>query len=213
MDPWLWNYRNYRRKVKELLFYRSELEFQEEVLKTVHPEFEKYYREYCATKGIDIDLLNKNKSTQVDEQLNTASEKKEKIFNKSKKIKKQTNKAFEKIYREIAKKVHPDKLARRLPTPEVVEKEAMFKKAASAMKQKDWGNLLEVAEKLEIKPRNFDGLETEIVKEIRKIKALIANNEKMYSWAFYKSETKEEKDQVVKNFLLQLFGYIVDKND
>ena len=91
--------------------------------------------------------------------------------------------------------------------------EEMFKKAANAMEKEDWGKLLEVADWLDIKPRNFDGFEKEIEGEIEKLKKLIENNKKTFSWAFFNCKTIEEKNQVVINFLQQMFGIIVDKTN
>ena len=49
----------------------------------------------------------------------------------------------------------------------------MFKAAAGAMGSADWGKLLEVADKLDIKPNKFDGMAEEIDLEIEKINKIV----------------------------------------
>tara|TARA_B100000131_G_C17889829_1_gene521842 strand:- start:63 stop:701 length:639 start_codon:yes stop_codon:yes gene_type:complete len=210
---WYLQYKKYRKKVKELLFHRSELEFQEEVLKDAHIKFEEYYRKYCIDNRIDIDQLNKNNAETVHNIYHDARTKEEGLVHMPKNKRQTSVKVFDKIYREIAKEIHPDKLCTLLSLPEIQEKENMFKKASGAMNKEDWGILLEIADKLNIKPKNFDGMEPEIEKEINKLKNIIENNEKMYSWVFAGCDTDIERDQVVKNFLFHLFGYVVDKSN
>ena len=48
-----------------MTYLRSELEYQEEVLRTAHFDFERYYREWCANNDLDLVELNKQNSKQV----------------------------------------------------------------------------------------------------------------------------------------------------
>ncbi len=210
---WYLKYKKYKRKVKELLFIRSELEYQEELLEQTHPEFEKYYRKFCVDNRIDLDYLNKNNDKKVDNIFNHSEEKRDKLIHKPRKEKKNPTRVFDKIYRSIAKEIHPDKLSSLLSLQEIQEKEEMFKKATGAMNNEDWGRLLEVADWLNVKPLSFDGIEEQIDLELVKLKNLIQNNKNMYSWAFANCETDEERNKVVENFLFHLFGFVVDKKD
>jgi len=210
---WWIEYKKYRKKVKELLFVRSELEYQEELLTETHPVFEAYYRKFCIDSQIDLDYLNKNNGKSVENLFNQSEEERDKLAHKPRKEKNNPTKVFDKIYRAIAKEIHPDKLSKSLSTEEVSEKEELFKKASGAMNKEDWGQLLEVADWLNIKPRSFDGVEGQINTEIEKLNKLIESNKHMYSWAFAQCETDEERNEVVKKFLFHLFDFIVDKND
>ena len=210
---WFLNYKKYKRKVKELLFIRSEFEYQEELLAETHPLFEEYYRKFCIDNRIDLDYLNKNNDKKVENIFNQSEQKKERLVHKPRKEKKNPTKVFDKIYRAIAKEIHPDKLSKFLPTAEATEKEEMFKKATGAMNKEDWGLLLEVADWLNVKPRSFDGIEEQIDLEIQKLNKLIENNKNMYSWEFAKCETDEERNRIVEKFLFHLFGFVVDKKD
>jgi len=210
---WFLEYKKYKKQVKQLLFVRSELEYQEELLEQTHPEFEKYYRKFCADNRIDLDYLNKNNDKKVEEIFNKSEEKKDKLIHKPRKEKSAPSKVFDKIYRSIAKEIHPDKLSPSLSPEEFKEKEDMFKQATGAMNMEDWGNLLEVADWLNIKPRSFEGFEEQITLEIAKINLLIENNKNMYSWQFAKCKTDEQRDIIVVKFLFHLFGYVVDSDN
>ncbi len=135
------------------------------------------------------------------------------MVHKPRKEKKNPTKVFDKIYRAIAKEVHPDRLSKILTTEEATEKEELFKKATGAMNKEDWGQLLEVADWLNVKPRSFDGIEEQINTEIEKLNKLIENNKHMYSWVFAQCDTDKERNEIVKKFLFHLFGFVVDKND
>ena len=205
---WLLKYKKYRKKVKELLYVRSELEYQETVLKDAHHDFEVYYLRYCAENNIDLSSLKSGKEDRVEQIFTQTESKKNELIHKPvEPERKKKTKVFNLIYKDIAKKIHPDKLSIFLPQDELKEKEDMFKSAASALNIGDWGKLLEVADKLGIKPKNFDGLSEEIDLEIEKINKLVSHNETTYSWVWFNCEDEACREQVILNFLQQLFGY------
>ncbi len=204
---WLLNFKKYKKKLKELLYYRSELEYQNDVLSTAHRDFETYYLQYCANNGIDLKILNETNREKVNKTFEESEANTNALIHKSTKKSKDETKVFNPIYKEIAKKVHPDKLSIFLPKDELEEKEGLFKQAATAMDMADWGKLLEVADRLNIKPKNFDGMEAEMDAEINKIKLIKENNENMLSWIWYQCEDDDCRDEIVRNFLFTLFGF------
>lgn len=205
---WFLKYKKYKKKVKELLFVRSELDYQEEILKDAHYEFEIYYLRYCAENNIDLPSLKEGNQRRIDTIFSETEGKKNELIHKPIETEKKKNtKAFNLVYKEIAKKIHPDKLSIFLPEEEIREKEDMFKTAASALNVGDWGKLLEVADKLSIKPKNFDGMMEELDLEIEKINKIVAHNNNTYTWHWVNCEDDECKQNVVLNFLHQLFGY------
>lgn len=205
---WFLKYKKYKKKVKELLFVRSELEYQEEMLKDAHYEFEVYYLRYCAENNIDLPSLQQDNKQKVDNIFTSVENHKNELIHKPLEPKKRKKtKVFNLIYKDIAKKIHPDKLSIFLPEEDIKEKEDMFKAAASALDIGDWGKLLEIADRLNIKPKTFDGVMEELDLEIEKINKLVDHNRKTYSWHWVNCEDKECKDRVVLNFLNQLFGY------
>ncbi len=205
---WLLKHKKYRKKVKELVFLRSELEYQETVLKDAHHDFEVYYLRYCAENNIDLPSL-KTGSEQKIEQIfvETESKKNELIHKPLEPKKRKKTKVFNLIYKDIAKKIHPDKLSIFLPEEEIKEKEDMFKVAAGALDVGDWGKLLEIADKLNIKPKSFDGVFEELDLEIEKINKLVEHNNATYSWVWFNCDDEPCRERVILNFLQQLFGY------
>ena len=210
---WLLKQKKYKKLVKELLYHHSELEFQETVLKEAHIEFESYQHEYAAKNNINLKSLQEQHSERVDEILPTPKQQKvdeaglivteEKTEEDREQIKK-----FSKVYKMIAKKIHPDKFANRLRTEEIEEKEELFKRASEGFENREWGKMLDVAEQINVKPSNAEELYPEIRKEITKIKDQIEKNSSMYSWKLYQCEDNEEcKDLLMADFFKRLFNY------
>ena len=210
---WLIKQKKYKKLVKELLYHHSELEFQEAALRDAHADFEEYQHQYAAKNNIDLkQLQNKNaqrvseimpqpKQQEVDEAGLIVTE--EKTEEDREQIKK-----FSKVYKMIAKKIHPDKFANRLRTEEIEEKEELFKRAAEGFESRDWGKMLDVAEQINVKPSNAEELYPEIRKEITKVKDQIEKNNSMYSWKLYQCEDNEEcKDLIMADFFKRLFNY------
>ena len=200
---WVIHHKKYKKLVKELLFHRSELEFQDEVLSEAHLAFEAYQQKYAAKNNLNLQEMQQQNSSKVEElipqpkQADTDDEGLIVVNNKDEEDKEQI-KQFSKVYKLIAKKIHPDKFANRLRTEEIEEKEEMFKKASGGFEDRDWALMLEVAEQINVKPANAKELCAEIKKEIKKVKGLIERNNSMYSWKLYECEDNEEcKDLIM----------------
>ena len=211
---WLIKHKKYKKLVKELLYHHSELEFQETALRDAHGEFEEYQHQYAAKNNIDLDHLRRKNSDRI-EQIVPKPKKQEVdeegliVINNDKNDEdKEQIKKFSKIYKMIAKKIHPDKFANRMRTEEVEEKEELFKRASAGFESRDWGKMFDVAEQINVKPANAEELYPEIRKEIVKVKAKIQRNGSMYSWKLYQCEDNEEcKDLIMADFFKRLFNY------
>tara|TARA_R100001509_G_scaffold118186_1_gene72669 strand:+ start:544 stop:1152 length:609 start_codon:yes stop_codon:yes gene_type:complete len=196
----------FKKLLNEYRSYKFELEFVEDVLNEYHREFEVTYRTYCADNGIDLDKLhNDNKErvnkifpdhdTTVVEQVTENKKKPDVIKHKS-------------IYRELARKLHPDSL------PEGDErydeyKEA-FQRATHAHDNSAWGDLFDLVERYDVNLRNYDSICNSLVKDIAKIKKQIEYHKKTFSWSLYECEgTKDCEERVIKNFLMHVFRYTV----
>jgi len=193
-------------KFKKLLNeYKSckfELQMIREILKDAHLEFEIFYRRWCVENNVDIDSLNEQNHKKV-----------QMIFNNQEKglsvIEEPTNNKtdkYKKTYREIAKKIHPDKL--NTSDPRFWEYTNAFKDATNAVNKQRWGDLFEVVDKYNIPISEYDEACKDIKISIDETKKLIEHEKKSYSWALYKCEENEKcKETVIKNFLHQLFGW------
>ena len=210
---WNTSYLQYKKLVKELLFVYSEKEYMQEVLKSSHNDFERYYLDFCYAYGINKEKFEKRNAEKLSKMLPPPKQTQE---DDSGRVpmeappppkKDAAYRTFNRIYRLIAKKIHPDKFSNQPRTEEIEQKETLFKQASSAFNQQNWGSLLEVAEKLDIKPHSFDGLNRRIRDEISNVKKEVANIETMYSWKFHLCEEDEDcKNRLMKLFVKQLFN-------
>lgn len=140
----------FKKLLNEYKSYKFELQMIREILKDAHLEFEIFYRRWCAENDIDIDSLNEQnyKKVQV-------------IFNNQEKglsvIEESTNNKtdkYKKTYREIAKKIHPDKL--NTSDSRFWEYTNAFKDASNAFNKQRWGDLFEVVDKYNIPISEYD---------------------------------------------------------
>ena len=144
-------------KFKKLLNqYRSlrfELEFIEDVLSEYHLIFEETYRKYCAENDIDLQALHEQNQEKVEKLFsNKPVPKEEEEIVESKAM----SSRHKSLYRDLAKKLHPDLLPE--GDPRYDEYEQAFKEAAAAFDNSSWGDLFDLAERFDIDARNFGPL-------------------------------------------------------
>ena len=203
--------KRYKKLVKELLFAYSELEYVEEVLSDAHIEFEKFYQRFCKENNVPVDELNKQNS----EKLDKIYPKKEVITNEQgivqfeePKKENPAHKVFQKMYRLIAKKLHPDKFENREKTPEILEKISSFKQATGAYNKKNWAEFLDICEKYDILPTRYEKISTVIREEISHTNNQIKNKKMAFSWRLHECNGNGPcMRKVIKQFLKQLFNY------
>ena len=186
--------KKYNRLRKELQFVQSELEYVQEVLKEWHLIFERYHRDYCEKNNIDLQILNKKHSERVSEIIPTPLTKENGlvVFNRKK-----DKGVFNKIYKQIAKKLHPD----------VGGDEEEFKKATTAMQQKNFEKLLDICDNHVILINVDEELIELLKQQILETKEKIKQEKSTYSWCLYSCVDDKCKDNVIKNFLKHLFNY------
>ena len=206
--------KRYKKLVKELLFTYSELEYVNEVLKGAHLEFETYYRNYCDDNNVPLDDLN----SQNQERLSTIFPKKKVNVDETGIIQydqvneeeKQNNKVFHRMYRIIAKKIHPDKFSNIELNDVIMEKINDFKEATSAYDKKNWAKFLDICEKYDILPTRYEKINSLITKEIYDINKLSERQKLTYSWRLYEcGDDTECKNNLIKEFLFLVFKYSV----
>jgi len=195
-------------KFKKLLNqYRSlrfELEFIEDVLSEYHLIFEETYRKYCAENDIDLQALHEQNQEKVEKLFSNKpvpkEEEEEIVENKA------MSSRHKSLYRDLAKKLHPDLLPE--GDPRYDEYEQAFKEAAAAFDNSSWGDLFDLAERFDVNARNFGPLCDSLEEDIEKISAKIDNEKKTFSWALYECEETEDcTERVIKNFLFAVFRY------
>ena len=190
--------KKYKRLRKELQFVQSELEYVQEVLGEWHLIFEEYHREYCKRKQIDLDQLNKQTIEKIDHILPKPAKKENGIIlyenQKDKSV-------FKKLYKKIARKLHPD----------LGGDEKEFQEAVTAMQEKNFEKILDICDKhdilIEINKEMLELLEEQILH----VKEQIKKEKSTYSWSLYSCADDRCKDNVIKKFLKHLFNYEENK--
>ena len=119
---------------------------------------------------------------------------------------------FSKLFKKIATIIHPDKLENsdEFSKREKKKLSEMFKKASTALEDRNYFILLDIAEELEIDPpKNYEQQARWIKKELVKEKENLAAKKMSYNYMFSEMETDEQRDMLMRKFLNQLFGIVV----
>ena len=186
--------KKFKRLRKELQFVQSELEYVEEVLSEWHLIFEKYHRDYCKRKGIDLDQLNKQCSDKINQLIPEQIKKDNGLIVYDNKKDKDV---FKKLFKQIARKLHPD----------LGGDEKKFQEATSAMEEKNFEKILDICDEhgilVEINKEMLELLE----QQISKTKEKISKEKSTYSWSLYCCSNNKCKDKVIQKFLKHLFNY------
>ena len=110
------------------------------------------------------------------------------------------------VFKQIARKLHPDKLSD--DDPRLEEFENDFKTAAAGINDGNWGDLFNIAEKHDIDIKDFDEVNKSIKDSIGVIRKKIEALKNQYSYMFYECEDDDNcKDNIIKSFLRQVFGH------
>ena len=189
--------KKFKKLRKELQYWLSDLEYTEEVLDEWHHKFEEYYREYCKEYRIDIDKLNKENEKKVKEILPSGLILKPESG--TTKFEDRTDeKQFKKVYKQIARKLHPD----------IGGDEEQFKEATTALSEKNFEKLLDICEEHDILVEVDEEINKVIQRQIQETKQKINKAKSTYSWKLYEcEENKNCKKDIVKRFLKHLFNY------
>tara|TARA_R100000005_G_C4983807_1_gene192715 strand:+ start:1062 stop:1700 length:639 start_codon:yes stop_codon:yes gene_type:complete len=200
----------YKKLSNELKFKYSELDYVEQACIEGNMEFEEHYRNFCGEHNISISELESNNPEKVKQFSNkpvTPDQQEKDISVEPSKEDKRRKKIFQRIFHGIAKKIHPDKFSNMEKTNEILDKEEMFKRATQALDNEKWGELLEIAEKLDIHPQKYEKINELLRDEISDLNKEIARKQRSFGWMMSQAETVEEKDNIVISFLKNLFNY------
>ena len=181
-------YKKYKLYLNKLDFLKSELKLKKDILISVEPKLIASIYKFCNDNNIKIDHEKQVKSAlnEDDQNLNTSSYKK--------------NKDISEIYKDIAKKAHPDKHVNN--KDKYLEMEELFKEASSALSNGNWNSILKIAEKLNIKLRSISKIIDIMSEEILEVEKEIKSFDTRIGWLYYKCDESEEcKESIVKLYL------------
>jgi hypothetical protein len=202
----------YKRLMNQLNYAYSEIELISETLPELYGEFEDYYNNFLDENELSKKELEKTDSPEfvkfkeeMKPKLPETDETGISILEEKTDSYKEGKKAFTKLYREIVKKAHPDKIITEDPFYRN-ELTILFKGATYAMDKGKWSKLLKIAEDLGVKPPNYKEINRFLKKEVEELNNQVELHKRKFCWRLYEAEEKEEKDKVIQNFIQQLFG-------
>ena len=116
-------------------------------------------------------------------------------------------------HKKIALSLHPDRVDKNLPPETRKDMVSRFRKANRAMEQRKYFILLDIADELNITtPRNYAQQNRWMKREIDRIEPLVRAQKNTYNYKFADTETDDERDVLIKQFLYQLFGFQLPEN-
>ncbi len=202
----------YKRLMSQLKFKNEELEIIEESMRDIHIEFESYYSSFLKENNITKQDLEKSKTQEFGDFMTRASTPAMPETDETGLIaveqlsdeEKEAKVVFAKLYKDIVKKCHPDRLSR--DDLEYFNKmNTHFKAASWAYNHAKWSILIKVAEELKIKPSNYKKMNGHLRREIKVLDSELRRHKGSYGWRLYQEEDKEGKDDIIKEFIFQVF--------
>jgi hypothetical protein len=178
----------------------------------IHLEFEKYYAEFLKKNSITKQELEKSsrgefksfKESVLSPQMPETDETGLVVIEQMSDEDKEAKKVFTKLYKDIVKKCHPDRLSQ--DDMDYFNKmNTKFKAASWAYNNAKWSILIRVASELNIKPMNYKKMNGHLRKEVIKIDKKLRNHKMSYGWKLYQAEEKTQKDNIIKEFIYRLF--------
>jgi len=221
----------WKRSIHTLKYLHEELKLVKEVNQETAPDFEIYYHQYCAKNDIDVKKLNKEHRERIKDVYNVKDvssfeapppdvtgslsiymDTDDNLDNEYQSTQDDlgVREAFTKLYKKLAMILHPDKIDASLPHKEYYEKIGSFKKINAAFEKRQYFVLLEYADRYNIAtPKNYAQQIRWMKMESEKLYQEVAHEKRTFNYLFGECETDNEKDQVIKSFMNQLFGLVL----
>jgi hypothetical protein len=202
----------YKKLLSELKFKNEELEIMDESMYDIHVEFELYYHEFLEENGLTKAELEESKTKQFekfqDDQASDLTQETDETglvaLQEVSDEDKEARKVFAKLYKDIVKKCHPDRLS--TDNMEHFNKmNSRFKAATWGYNNAKWSIVIKVAQELGIKPSNYKKMNGHLRREVKAVDEKIRKHKSTFGWKLYEAEEKEEKDNVIKDFIFALF--------
>ena len=173
--------------MKKINYLETELEWQQEILLEKHPEFDQFWREWCAKNDVDPPNFDQPKPPPVEDDF---EEIEQKPISEEVKLGREHFKA---TYRQLAKAVHPDKNG---------GNDEDFKALNHSWQEGKWSIIITLCIKHNVTIRNAKEINKLLQKEIKDLENMKDKNEGMYSWKFWECEDDEEcKERLAKHFM------------
>ena len=219
--------------VDEYKHLHKQLGYAKSIGKDSAGDFQLHYEEFCRKRSIDLSKLNADNEDKINKAYGmpprepSADEKNDsmgnllagdtemEIYKSSNPQKdlsdedKEIHDMFSRLFKKIATKIHPDKIAAD-PSLSEFEKERLtklFQSVTLALDERKYFVLLDIAEDLALEPpKDYEKQTRWLKKETQDLRTQTQREQKTYNYMFSETETEAEKDNVIRQFIYQLFG-------
>lgn len=173
--------RNLKRLIREYEFLLEDMEDVLEIHKTANQELNRAIR---MAKDDDVADSDFEKDEEEEEEVETFEDTPER-------------KVLKKLFRKIVFKCHPDRLPKDIGELERAELQDLYEKAVLAHDRDNWGLMVVVAIKLDIKlPKEAEGMIDRIAEEKDGLKNQIDQMTGSFAWQWYHSEDEVQKRMI-----------------
>tara|TARA_B100000131_G_scaffold304748_2_gene330073 strand:+ start:115 stop:822 length:708 start_codon:yes stop_codon:yes gene_type:complete len=226
----------WKKVINQLRYMYEELDIINDMINEAAPAFQEYYEEYCMNRDIDISELNRKHAERIKQLYPPPPE-----IDKSVEFIEYTGSVglvayagdmmntdnyivdeddrdmhdiFTKLFKKLATVVHPDKwVGEEHSDSKRKEMQELFSTVVSALKEKRYFVLIDCAEKVDVPvPDNFKQQVRWMNKELDQIRSKIGSQMRTYNYLFAEAETASDKDNVIRDFMHQVFGYDPENN-
>jgi len=212
----------FRLLILQIRFLKAQASVDEKILEEAQSEFAKAYQEVCKTvpeherlvlegalnEETEANVKKKKEKQQPqqpkEEEESDPDEEPEEIRTEVKN-KKPEDPNVKKIYRDIARKSHPDKLAD-APEEEKKVKEDLFKEAQTAIKERDFLKLYDIARQLDVDlPPPEEGQIKLLTNNVKKIKKGIKLIRETTAWQWHHEEDPHRKEALLITYMQYVY--------
>lgn len=191
-------------RFKRLLNKYRSLEAEVRSTSEIIDEMSEYFNEcldkFCEEREIDLEELKKEKEERIKSLIDVSNEP---IKGVEDKIKEQEYDS-KSLFRQIARKFHPDTLS--ADDPDREEKEETFKAAISAIDDCNWGKLFDIAAKHDLEFKDYDSVIASLKLDIEREEKILKKQHATWSWLLFNCDDDENcKDNIFKGFLKQVY--------
>lgn len=223
--------------LNEIGYLYDELDLIDDLTKDAGIEFESYYRAFCAKNQIDRNQQNEKNKDKIkdlygkDPEIlpqdlpvseysgsmdlvvseHEATDEEQKAFEEQEMFK-ELHDEFNKLFKKLALKLHPDRIENYVADDEYKRKLSWdFSKAKSALEKKKYFQLIQLAKKYDILiPENYVAQNEWFKKEKDDLKSKITQTTGTYNYKFAECENDQQRDALMRSFIRQVFGIIVN---
>lgn len=219
----------WKRMVNEVRFLHNERDLVVEIIKEAGPQFHEYYLHLAAQNNLDVHELNKKHQQKLEELYRDMSPKKSLTSEQDSsdsgslamyegpqiledndyqilKDDTEIRDSFKKLFKQLALKLHPDKITGAVTIEQGMENLRLFQEAQSALSEQRYFVLLDLAERYNIsQPKNYKQQVRWMKKESERLTNKIKKHKDSYNYIFSECNSDEEKDMLIKRFIAHLF--------